>query len=249
MIRTIIIDDEDMSREAMREMFRLYCKGIEVVAEGNDVKSGIEAIQRHDPDLVMLDITMPDGSGFDLLRKVMPVSFKVIFVTAYEEHAIKAFRFNAIDYLTKPIDPSELQSAIEKASEIIENVNVNEKLRKLLEDYAKPPSSEIRKLILKTSDMIHVVDIDRIVRCESNGNYTIFHLENKEQILISKSIKVFSDNLEANNFYRVHHSHLINLKYLVKFKRNELLCILTDETEIPVSTRKRDELLKMLEEL
>ena len=249
MIRTIIIDDETRSREALREMLKLYCTGIEVVAEGSDVKSGIAAINEHNPQLVLLDIKMPDGTGFDLIRKIMPVTFRLIFVTAFEEYAIKAFRFNAIDYLTKPIDPSELQSAIEKASSNIENENINERLKKLLLDYTKPQIPENRKLILKTSDTIHIVDVENIVRCESDRNYTVFHLDNKQKILMSKSIKEYSDILEQLNFYRVHHSHLINLKYLVKFKRDELMCVLKDDTEIPVSTRKRDELLRVFRSL
>jgi two-component system LytT family response regulator len=249
MISAVIIDDEARSRETIREMLRLYCNGIEVVAEAQDVKSGIEAIKRHNPQLVLLDIRMPDGSGFDLLRQIMPVSFRIIFVTAYEEYAIKAFRFNALDYLTKPIEPAELQNAIEKASTIIENEDLNERLKKLLNDYMKFQVPENRKIILKTSETIHIVDIDNIVRCESDRNYTVFHLEDKTKILMSKTIKDYSDILELHSFYRVHHSHLINLRFLVKFKREELMCVLKDETEIPVSTRRRDELLRVLRTL
>ncbi|MBK6344491.1 MAG: response regulator transcription factor [Bacteroidales bacterium] len=249
MIRTIIIDDEGLSRETLREMLRLYCKGVEVVAEAESIVSGIEAITRHNPDLLLLDIKMPDGTGFDLLRTIMPISFRIIFVTAFEEYAIKAFRYNALDYLTKPIDPTELQNAIEKATTAIENENINERLKRLLIDYMKPQPTENRRIILKTAETIHIVDIDKIVRCESARNYTVFHMDNKEEILISKSIKEFSDTLESHNFYRVHHSHLINLKYLVKFKRDELMCVLSDSTEIPVATRKRDDLLKVLRTL
>jgi len=249
MISTVIIDDEIRSREAMREMLRLYCNGIEVVAEGKDVKSGIEAINHHNPQLVLLDIRMPDGTGFDLLRQVMPVSFRIIFVTAYEEYALKAFKVNALDYLTKPIDPIELQHAIEKAVSIIENGDINERLKKMLNDYVKFQVPENRKIILKTSGTIHVVDIDNIVRCESDRNYTIFHLEDKTKILMSKTIKDYSDLLEQHIFFRVHNSHLVNLKYIVKFKRDELMCVLKDNTEIPVSTRKRDELLRVLRTL
>jgi two-component system, LytTR family, response regulator len=249
MIRTIIIDDEPRSREALREMLRLYCKGVEVVAEAENVKTGIEAISSNDPDLVMLDIKMPDGNGFDLIKRIMPVSFRIIFVTAYEEYAIKAFRYNAIDYLTKPIDPIELQQAIEKASAILDKENMNERLKKLLVDYTKPQSADSRRLVLKTSETIHIVDIENIIRCESDRNYTIFHMVDQERILISKSIKEFSDILEAHDFCRVHHSHLINMKFLVKFKRDELMCVLKDNTEIPVATRKRDELLKTLRNL
>jgi len=246
MIRTVIVDDEVRSREAMREMLKLYCTGVEVVGEGEDVQSALEVILQQSPDLVLLDIKMPDGTGFDLIRKLMPVSFKVIFVTAYEEYAMQAFRYNAIDYLSKPIDPIELQNAIDKVTNTIESVNINDRLKQLLNGYMKPQIAENRRLVLKTADTIHIVDIDTIVRCESDRNYTIFYLDDREKILISKSLKEFSDTLEAHDFFRVHHSHLINLKYLAKFKRDELMCVLKDNTEIPVATRKRYELLKIL---
>lgn len=249
MIRTIIVDDEFRSRETLREMIRLYCKSIEVVAEAESVKSAIEAINRHKPDLLLLDITMPDGTGFDLIREILPVSFKVVFVTAHEKYAIKAFKFNALDYITKPVDPVELQVAMEKATTFIENDNLNERLKKLLLGYMVQPPSENKRLILKTLEAIHVVDIEKIVRCESARNYTVFYLVNKESILISKSIKEFSATLESYGFFRVHHSHLINLKYLIRFKRDDLMCVLSDNSEIPVSTRKRDELLKVLNTL
>ncbi len=249
MISTVIIDDEIGSRDTIREMLRLYCNGIDVVAEGDNVKSGIEAIQKHNPQLVLLDIKMPDGSGFDLLRQILPISFRIIFITAYEEYAIKAFKYNAIDYLTKPIDPTELKRAIEKAGSIIENEDINERLRKLLNDYIKFQIPENRKIILKTSETIHIVDIDNIIRCESDRNYTAFYLEDKTKILMSKTIKEYSEILESHKFFRVHNSHLVNLKYIVKFKRDELMCVLKDNTEIPVSTRKRDELLRTLRSL
>jgi two-component system, LytTR family, response regulator len=249
MISTVIIDDEIAAREGIREMLKLFCTGVKVVGEGADVESGIEAIKRHNPQLVLLDIKMPDGSGFDLIRRLMPVKFRIIFISAYEEYAFKAFKVNALDYLTKPIDAAELQNAIDKATSVIENEDINERLKKMLSDYIKFQVPENRKIILKTSETIHVVDIDTIVRCESDRNYTAFHLEDKTKILMSKTIKDYSDLLEQHNFYRVHHSHLINLKYLVKFKRDELMCVLKDTTEIPVSTRKRDELLRMLRTL
>lgn len=233
------------SREALRDMIQLYCKGVEVVAEAESVKSGIEAITHHTPDLVMLDIKMPDGSGFDLIRQLIPVNFRIIFVTAYEEYAITAFRYNAIDYITKPIDPVELQDAIAKATANIEKENLNIRLKKMLEDYAKP-QADSRKIILKTVGEIHVVDVDRIIRCESDRNYTLIRIIGMEDLLISKSINKIAEILEPYNFYRVHHSHLINLKYIVKFKRDELMCVLFDNAVIPVATRKKDDLIRVL---
>jgi len=249
MIRVVVIDDESKSREMIREILKLYCSGVEVVAEGDSVNSGIAAIQEFEPDLVLLDIKMPDGTGFDLLRKTMPVSFHLIFITAYEEYAIKAFKYNAIDYLTKPIDPTELKESIEKASKTIDNENLNVRLKKLLEDYMRPVQPEIGKIVLKTADTIHVVDVEKIVRCESDRNYTAFYMEDNEKILISKSIKEFVDFLEERNFFRLHHSHIINLKFLRKFKKEDSVCILSDGSEIPVSHRRREELMKLLKSL
>lgn len=246
MIRAIIIDDEVQSREIIHEIVKLYCTGIEIVAEGDSVKSGIEAITRYKPDLVLLDIKMPDGTGFDLLRKILPVSFQLIFITAFEEFAIKAFKYNAIDYLTKPIDPIEFKDAMDKVSRSMDSGHVNDRLVNLLNDYVKQPRPDNQKIILKAADVIHVVDIDNIIRCESDRNYTAFYMKDKEVILISKSIKAFSDNLEEHNFFRIHNSHLINLNYLKKFKKEDLVCILSDGSIIPVAYRKRDELLRLL---
>ena len=249
MIRAVIIDDESRSRETLQEMLKLYCPNVEVVSEGMDVQSGLSAIRSHNPDLVFLDIKMPGGSGFDVLRQLMPINFKLIFITAYEEYAIKAFKFNAVDYITKPVDPDELQQAVEKATRTLDAENINERLKQMLSDYSRPNTSENRKLILKTSEAIHILDTEDIVRCESDSNYTIFIMKNDEKIMVSKSIKEYADFLEGHDFFRVHQSHLINLNYLKRFKKDELVCILKDNTEVPVSFRKRNELLRILKSL
>lgn len=249
MTKAIIIDDESRSRETLREMLKLYCPDVEVVSEGMDVQSGLSAIRTHNPDLVFLDIKMPDGSGFDLLRQLMPINFKLIFITAYEEYAIKAFKFNAVDYITKPVDPDELQQAVEKATRTLDAENINVRLKQMLDDYSKSGNSENRRLILKTSEAIHILDTEDIIRCESDSNYTIFTMSNQEKIMTSKSIKEYADFLEERNFFRVHQSHLINLDYLKRFKNDELICILKDNAEVPVSFRKKNELLRILKSL
>ena len=249
MTRAVIIDDESRSRETLQEMLKLYCPNVEVVSEGMDVQSGLLAIRSQNPDLVFLDIKMPDGSGFDLLRQLMPINFKLIFITAYEEYAIKAFKFNAVDYITKPVDPDELQLAVEKATKTLDAENINGRLKQMLDDYSRPNVAENRKLILKTSEAIHILDTDDIVRCESDSNYTIFIMNNQEKIMISKSIKEYADFLEEQDFFRVHQSHLINLNYLKRFKKDDLVCVLKDNTEVPVSYRKRNELLRILKSL
>lgn len=249
MTRVVIVDDEPRSRETLQEMLRLYCPNVEVVAEGMDVQSGVKAIRASSPDLVFLDIKMPDGSGFDVLRQMMPIHFKLVFITAYEEYAIKAFKFNAVDYITKPVDPDELQQAVEKATKTLDVENLNGRLRQMLDDYSRPVTPENRKVILKTTEAIHILDTNDIVRCEADGNYTTFIMTDQEKIMIAKPIKEYVDFLEEHNFFRVHQSHLINLNYLKRFKKDDLICVLKDNTEVPVSFRKRNELLRILKSL
>ncbi|MBW6491181.1 MAG: LytTR family DNA-binding domain-containing protein [Lentimicrobium sp.] len=249
MTNAVIIDDEIRSRETITEMLKLYCPQVQLVGTGENVQSGIKIIRNKRPQLVFLDIRMPDGSGFDLLRRMVPVSFKIIFVTAYEEYAIKAFKFNAIDYLTKPIDPDELQMAVEKAEKIVDFENLNERLTQLLDDQKNPGNNKSQKVILKTAESIDVLDTANIIRCESDGNYTVFYTNDNEKVMVSRTIKEFVPFLEEHNFIRVHQSHLINIDFLKRFKKDELICILKDNTEIPVSYRKRAALLKILKTL
>lgn len=249
MIRAIIIDDEVNSRDSISQTLKLYCPEVNVVAHGEGVQSGIEAIDLYSPDLVFLDIKMQDGTGFDLLKKIDDIQFKVIFITAYEEYAIKAFKFNALDYLTKPIDPDELKNAIDKVMAALGQDTFGERLKNLLGSMSKGSANQKKKIMLRTSDTVHVVDIERIIRCESDRNYTTFHLEDGEKIFIAKSMREFEDLLIGYNFFRVHHSHLINLNYVTKFLKDDLICVLRDDTNIPVAYRKRDELLRIIKSL
>lgn len=248
MTRAVIIDDEINSRDSIRQMLLLYCNDVTVVGEADGVNSGIVCINDHKPDLVFLDIKMPDGSGFELLKRINKIDFQVIFVTAFEEYAIKAFRFNAIDYITKPIDPEELRQAVEKAGKYGKDSNTDETIKLLLESISRT-SQNHRRIILRTLNTIHVIEIERIIRCESDRNYTVFHIVGEDKLMISRTLKDFDELLEEYGFFRVHNSHMINLNFVRKFHRDELLCILTDGTTIPVSYRKRDELLAAIKNL
>lgn len=249
MIRAIIIDDEINSRDSISQTLKLYCPEVHVVAHGEGVESGIEAINLHSPDLVFLDIKMQDGTGFDLLKKITNIQFKVIFITAYEEYAIKAFKFNAIDYLTKPVDPEELKNSIEKVMSALGSDTFSDRFKYLLESMAKGSNSANRKIVLRTSSTVHVVEIDNIIRCESDRNYTTFYLDDGDKILISKSMREFEDMLDGHDFFRVHNSHLINLNFIKKFLKDDLIVVLKDNSNISVAYRKRDELLRALKAL
>ncbi len=243
MLKVLIIDDETKSRETIKDMLEIFCHGIDVIAQADSVKTGISAIKQYNPDLVLLDIRMPDGTGFDLLRQIGPVNFKLIFITAYEEYAIKAFKFSALDYILKPIDPVELIEAIDKSKKMITNDSLNIQLNSFLSNI-DASSKETKKIALKSMDSINLVEVNEIVRCESNGNYTSFHMTDGEEIVVSKTMKEFADILDDHDFFRVHQSHIINLRHLKCFIKNEDTCIMRDNSKVPVSFRKRDELIK-----
>ncbi len=248
-INAVVIDDETNSRDSLIQMVNMYCPEVSIVGQADGVESGIQCINTHHPDLVFLDIKMADGSGFDLLQQLPSIDFKLIFVTAYEEYAIRAFRYNAIDYINKPIDPDELRNAVEKATTYFNGENMNQTIKLLLDSMKNKSTPLNRKLVLRTINTVHVVEIDRIMHCESDRNYTAFYLVDGEKILISRSMKEFDELLEGHGFLRVHNSHLLNLNYLRKFMRDELICVLKDNSTIPVAYRKRDELLEAIKQL
>jgi len=247
MIKAIIIDDIEQARITLKKDLQVYAKDVTVIGEANGVVEGAKLLRNVQPDVVFLDIQMQDGSGFDLLDILKEIPFKIIFITASDAHAIKAFRYAAIDYLLKPVDPDELITALARFRE--EKFNENDKYR-LLNDTLKNNQRPHERLALHTQDKIHIVNISDIIRCESNVNYTEFHFSNGKKLLVTKTLKDFEDLLSDQGFYRVHQSHLVNTKYIKEFiKTDGGYLLMTDGCNVPVSTRKRPEVIKMLEEL
>jgi two-component system, LytTR family, response regulator len=244
MMKALIIDDTEMARVALRADIKQYCPEIVVAGEASGVEEGIKMIHVCKPDLIFLDIRMGDGSGFDLLERLgKDVQLKVIFTTAYDEYAIKAFKYSASDYLLKPIDPDELVRAVEKIGSENKNTDLIKNLEFLMQQ-VKSPRSLPKKLALNSLDKVQLVNISDIVRCESQSNYTIFYLRGNQQILVTRTLKEFDELLSEHNFIRVHHSHLINPDYLKEFNKSEFVAVMTDNTHVPVSVRKKDQLLK-----
>lgn len=249
MLRTVIIDDEAKAREGIKQMIDLYGNGeVEIVGNGKDVKSGVQAINKHSPDLVLLDIKMPDGTGFDVLNQFGKIDFDVIFITAFEEYAIKAFKFSALDYILKPIDPEELQKTLEKLINDKEKKDLNLQFQNLMEAFQQGPSED-KKLVLRTNNSIHLVEARKIVRVQSDRNYTKFYRIDEEPVTVSQSMIRFEPLLEEYDFIRVHQSHIINLRRVKKYMKDEYLCIMEDDSQVPVSWRKKDTLLKKFSEL
>jgi two-component system LytT family response regulator len=246
MLRTIVIDDEDYQRAAIEKVITRFCPNVSLVGSANSVGSGIASIKKNKPDLVLLDIKMGDGTGFDLLEKLDNISFKVIFITAFDQYAIKAFRFSAIDYLLKPLDPDDLVKAVEKAEDIIlKDFDIQ---LKNLKEHLIPDNKSIKKIIIKTFDNIHLVPVNEIIYFESDGNYVNVYLADQSKIMVSALLKEYEDLLNKNGFFRVHRSYLINMKYIRSFEKAEGgTVILENHVKIPVASRKRDELLEMFE--
>jgi two-component system LytT family response regulator len=247
MIKALIIDDENRTRELIAKMITSFGYDIEAIPVGENVMSGIKAIEEIQPDIVFLDIQMPDGTGFDVLKSVKNKNFEVIFITAHEEFAIKAIKFSALDYLLKPIDPSELRAAVEKAIKTIDEKKEETQFDTL--QYNIQPNQK-RRLVLKTQESVYVVELDEIIRCEADRNYTSFFLAGGKKILVSKTLKEYETLLTGHNFLRVQQSHLINLDYVDRYDKGNGGCVvMKDGSEVPLSPAKREIFFKILENL
>ena len=246
MIRGIIVEDERHSRETLRGMLDRYCKNVEVIAEADSYRSGLQEIREHHPDVVFLDIQMPDGSGFRMLEELDEIDFEIIFTTAFDQFAIKAIKYSALDYLLKPIDPEELVNALKKVENKLSNQKVNQNIQVLL-DNIKARDADPHKIILSTSEKIHIIETDQILRCESDNYYTNFFLADGKKILISKTLKENEQLLSDHNFIRPHKSHLVNVKYIKGFLKYDGGYIeMTDGSRIPVSRRKREKIIEVI---
>jgi len=246
-IKTVIVDDEKRARESIADMIALYCPKLNIAGVADSVLSGLEVIKTEKPDLVFLDIKMQDGTGFDLLNRIENKNFALIFLTAYDEYAIKAFKFSAVDYLLKPLDPDELILAVNKAVEDIENNKMN--ISTLIENL-NSIKKDNKKIVLKTTDSIHLISINDIIRLESTGNYTKFYLVNQKPIMVSHTLKDYDDILTEYGFFRVHQSHLVNLQHIIRLdKADGGVIVLTNNEQAPISIRKKEAFLKALSEI
>ena len=246
MYKALIIDDIDNCRLTLAQDLEDYCPTIKVIGEADGVQNGIIQIASKQPDVVFLDIQMKDGTGFDLLEKLGEFNFQVIFTTALDTFGIKAIKFSALDYLLKPVDPDELVKAVDKLEAVSASKQTQDNISLLLENM-KDIKPDNRRIALSSAEKIHMVYVRDIIRCESQGAYTLFYLSGGDQILVTKNLKEFEQLLEDYAFVRVHHSHLINFAYLKEYiKKEGGFAVMTDDAHVPVSFRKRNKLLEMI---
>lgn len=246
MIRTLIIDDEMKSQSTLHKLLEKYCTGVEVIGFANNVKTGVEAINNLNPDLVFLDISMPDGDGFEVLQQVPERNFEVVFTTAFNDYAIKAFQYSALHYLLKPINYIELQNAVERYKESHKDLDLNEKIQVLFDSL----NNQHKKIVLPTSNGLKVVEVEKIVYCRADGSYTHFYFLDEDPIMVSKALSKFEDLLPSDLFCRVHNKHLINLNFVDNYiKGRGGKVILENKQEIEISEGRKAEFLRRLKNI
>ncbi|RYZ55152.1 MAG: response regulator transcription factor [Sphingobacteriales bacterium] len=242
--KAVIIEDEKKSRELLKSLIETFCPEVTISGTADSVVKGISLIKTVQPDIVLLDIEMQSGTGFDLLQQLDQFSFEVIFTTAYEQYALKAIKFSALDYLLKPIDVQDLQQAIRKATEKRsrgpENINLEQLVHNLRHNKAP-------KISISTSEEILFIEVEQITRCEANGAYTIFYLRNGSKVMASKNLKEFEAMLSDHQFYRVHHSHLINMREVQKYiKADGGMIEMKDGSRVSLSHTRKEEFMELM---
>lgn len=253
MITALLIDDDTNLRNGMKSLLARYAPEITIIGEADSVKTGIETMQMLNPEVVFLDIQLGDGTGFDILEEIANKKGKstshIVFITAHEQYAVKAFRFSALDFLLKPVDPEELEKVILKIKNVLHKSDSYAHIDLLLENIRKKVDN-FKRIALSTSDGIHLFDISDIIRCESEDNYTKFFIKNNKPVLISKTLKEYEDMLTEHGFERIHQSHLINLSYLKSYiKKDGGYVVMADNSNLPISQRKKERLQEVLKAL
>ncbi len=243
MYKVVIIDDEASGRNVVRHNLKRFDKDLSVIAEADSVKSGIEVIEALKPDIVFLDVQMQDGTGFDLLLNVRERGFKVIFVTSFDNFAIKAIKYNAADYLLKPIEPDLFQEAVERVFEILENRQPAVSVEQFNNNYNK-----FDRIGLPMSDCVRFISVESILYCSADGNYTRFFFVDGSNCLVCRNMKYYEDILPQSLFIRIHRSFIINIHYVEKYIKGEIPSIvMANGFQIEISRRKKDELLELLD--
>ncbi|MBF04826.1 MAG: DNA-binding response regulator [Flavobacterium sp.] len=243
-MKTLIIEDEPQAISALKAEIKTNCKELEIIGEAGSIQEAIEKIKLLNPELVFLDIQLSDGLGFEVLNSVKEYHFKIIFTTAYSQYAIKAIKFSALDYLLKPIDSEDLISAVNRAKK-------NKKEEELIkfETFLSNIKStgNRKKIALQTTEGISIFEINSIIKCSAESNYTCIYFTNGKKQLFSKTLKELEELLSNSGFERIHHSHIINLEHLTNFiNKDGGYVIMSDKSTVPVSQRKRAHLIEVI---
>lgn len=248
-MKAILIDDEFSNLENLRTLLQKHCPQVNIVATAKNVTDAVNAIEKHLPDLIFLDIQMGEQTGFDVLNLLPKRNFEVIFVTAYDQYGIQAVKFAALDYLLKPVDIDELKTAVSKVEQKLATLSQNSQLDFLLQQI-KNPQPAVSKIALPMQSEIRYIALSEIIRCEADNTYTFFFLANNEKLLVSKSLKEYADLLKPNGFLRTHQSHLVNPKFVKSWlKEDGGVLLLTSGDKIPISKPNKEVVKLALKQL
>ncbi len=247
MIRTVLIDDEKNALEVLEIQLAEYCKEVEVLATALGGEQGIEAIKKYKPDLVFLDIEMPHKNGFDVIHETKFCNYQVVFTTAYDQFAIKAFRYSALDYLLKPIDILELKAALSKVLKYGRADDLDTKMEIFFQKY----NLANRKLIaLPMGAAVQFIQADEIIRCESDSNYTHIHMQGGRKLIVAKTLKEVEETLEGLSFFRIHQSHLINMNHISQFYKGDGAYVMMDDgSSVNLSRNKKDAFMELFRKI
>ena len=246
-MRTLLVDDEEKSTKALRTLLGRYCPEVEIIGEAGSATRAVELIEMLKPELVFLDIMMPDGTGFDVLEKSRKTTFEVIFITAFEEHSLRAFRCAALHYLLKPLNYLDLQEAVKRFPK--NGSAVNKEDRNMQIELAKNVFEQAAsdRIVLPTVEGFSIVKINDIIRCEADSNYTKVIFANGKSFLASRNLSHFEELLSGLSFARIHHKHLVNMTHLRRYIKGRGGYIeMNDGTQVEVSARKKDEFLEQM---
>jgi two-component system, LytTR family, response regulator len=245
MIKAILIDDERNSLEMLDWLLTTYCPEIAVAAQCESGEAGIQAIGQLQPDVVFLDIEMPKMNGFDMLEKIGDINFEIVFTTAYDKFAVRAFRYAALNYLLKPVDPEELQATVNRLKQK-KSSPTKEQMELLFQSLISREKQPVERIALSTGDGLVFAQTKDIAYCRAESNYTNVVMASGQKILVAKTLKEIDDTLSGKDFFRVHNSFLVNINHIAKFVRGDGGYILMpDNTQITISRSKRDEFFQL----
>ncbi len=247
MATAVIVEDMKDALELLKRDLAAQYQDIEIIGTAQSVVEAAKVLRKQEPDILFLDIMLGDGTGFDILEIFPDLNAKIIFVTASDEYAIKAFKFAAIDYVLKPYSQTDLKNAIDRAKL---QIQPSKERLEILRDTLKAPENKPDKISLHTLDKIIIVNLEDIVRCESDSNNTMFYLNSGKKVFVTKTLKYFSDMLKPYQFLRVHQSHLVNLQCIRAFiKTDGGYLMLKNGENVPVSVRKKAEIIEVLDQM
>ena len=248
-IKTILVDDEPRGLSSLQKLLELNCDTVEIIATCSSAAAATDAIANLQPQLVFLDIAMPEANGFDLLHNLRAINFEIIFVTAHNNYMKQAFHFSAVDYLLKPVDDDLLKDAVMRAAKRIEDKSGNKQIESFLYNVQQNNRSQKMKLSLPSFKGYQIVEIKNIIYCEAKSNYTYFYFSDRAVFCASKPIHEYDELLSDAGFVRIHKSFLINIEHVKEYIRGEGgSVILSEGTEVEVSRRKKDLLMIKIKE-